>query len=352
VDEPGLPGDLVEVVAEGEPESGGEDGRLHQAPGLAGVVQHREDLLHPPEREDRDEHGAAALPGGVDRLDEPDDLGHPRAAGGPLGGAAGGLEHERVERPGGEFRRAEGALRGEEHVAGEEEAAVLVADFHAGGAGDVSGRVQGELELVVRAAEPPRLAEGLRVEARGAPLHLLVGEQRRLREALRGAFAQHDVDRIVQHPLEEEAAGLGHHHRRVRVRAQQHGQRADVVQVAVGDEDQVEAHARERAQVGHGEPAGELGVEAGVHHEVEVAELAIEAVGADAALAVQIDELHVGALKEADGAGGRKALCGRSAAAGFSSRGFPASSPGCARRCAGRRRPPRGSSRGRARWSR
>ena len=80
-----------------------------------------------------------------------------------------------------------------------------------------------------------------------------------------------------------------HDDRRVRVLPHRDRQAADVVQVAVGDDDQVEVLPPQGRVVGGGPPADLLRVKARVDQDVEVAQLDEQRIGADAAIAVQID---------------------------------------------------------------
>jgi hypothetical protein len=103
------------------------------------------------------------------------------------------------------------------------------------------------------------------------------------------ALAHHHVGRVVEHALDQHPARGRHDHRRVRVLAHRHGQAPDVVEVAVGDDDQVEGLAPERREVGGGRAAHLLRVQAAVDQHVELADLDEQRIGADAAVAVQVD---------------------------------------------------------------
>jgi hypothetical protein len=91
------------------------------------------------EGEDGDEDGAAAGDGAVDGVEETADLFLAGDAGHGLAGAVGGLGDDGVDVAGGETRTGDGALALELHVAGEEDAAALVLELDAGGAGDMAG---------------------------------------------------------------------------------------------------------------------------------------------------------------------------------------------------------------------
>ena len=65
-----------------------------------------------------------------------------------------------------------------------------------------------------------------------------------------------------------------------------------MVEVAVGDQDQVEFHPFDRPEIGCRQAADLLRVQAAVDDQVEIAQLDIELIGADAAIGVEINELH------------------------------------------------------------
>ena len=62
----------------------------------------------------------------------------------------------------------------------------------------------------------------------------------------------------------------------------------------MGDDDQVDLEAVERGEVGRGGGPGELGVQAAVDDDADVAELHEVAAGADAAVPVEIEKFHFG----------------------------------------------------------
>ena len=197
-------------------------------------------------------------------------------AGRLLGGAVGRLGDERVEARSGELGTVEDALGGEEDVAGEEDAAVLVDDLHAGGAGEVAGGVKGELDLVARPGELLGVVEAVGEEAGRHAVDLLVGEERVVGDAFLLAFPDHHVGGVVQHPLDEHVAGQRHDGRRVGLVAHEQRQRADVIEVAVRDQDEVQFHALQRPQVRGGDAAHLFRVQAAVDDHMEIPNLDIK----------------------------------------------------------------------------
>ena len=175
-------------------------------------MEDREQLLHATEGEHGDEHGAAALDGGVDGVDEAGDFVEAFLALGALGGAAGSLGDKGVEMAGGESGALEHALILEKHVAGDEDVAMLVTELDGAGSGDVAGGVQGNLDLIATAGELFGLSVGEAIHARRAAVNVLVGEVGRVLSLPLGELALHDVGRVVEHALDKHAAGKRHEH--------------------------------------------------------------------------------------------------------------------------------------------
>ena len=105
-------------------------------------------------------------------------------------------------------------------------------------------------------------------------------------------LAHHHVGRVVQHALNEHAARRGHDHGRVRVLAHHDGQTADVVQMAVRDDDQIEGEAAQLGKIRRGGPADFLRIQAAIDQNIEVAELDEQRIGTNAAVAVQVSKFH------------------------------------------------------------
>ena len=290
---PGLPCDLVEIVREVHAEAGGVDRALDEAAEFPGVVDDGQDLLHAAEGEDGDEEGAAALDGIVDALDEAGDLVDAFLAERALGGAAGRLHDDGVEVARGELCARQGALVLEEDVAGDEHLAVLVVDLDGGGAGDVAGRVEDDLDLVLGAADLLGVAEGQAVHALGAAVDVLVGEERVVGDVVLLLLAHHHVGGVVEHALDQHPAGRRHDDGRIRVLLHEGREAANMVQMAVRDDDQVEFLVPDQGKVRSRGAAGLFGVKTGVNHHADVAELDKIGVGADAAVTVQINKLHL-----------------------------------------------------------
>ena len=74
-----------------------------------------------------------------------------------------------------------------------------------------------------------------------------------------------------------------------------HGQRqaANVVEVTVRHQDEIEGLALEFGKVRSSATPGQLGVQSAIHEDPEIAQLKEQRVCADAAVAVQVDEIHL-----------------------------------------------------------
>ena len=134
------------------------------------------------------------------------------------------------------------------------------------------------------------VAEAL--EARGDVVHFVVAVKRVFLDAQFVALALHDVDRIVQDPLDEEVAQLGHQHVRLGKMAQRDRQRADVVVVAMRDGDGVHLLVLDSLNCGKPGAAFAFGVHAGVHQQAVAFDFDEPGAGADVGVRIQIDDPH------------------------------------------------------------
>ena len=149
----GLARDLVEVLGKRHAQAGRIDRAVDDLAEFPAVVDDRQDLLHAPEGEHRDQERAAPLDRVVDRCDETADLADALLAKRTLGGATGRFHDDGVEVTRREARAGKSALIFEKHVSGKEDRAVLVVDLDRGGAGDMAGRVKDDFDLVFLAAK-------------------------------------------------------------------------------------------------------------------------------------------------------------------------------------------------------
>ena len=190
---------------------------------------------------------------------------------------------------GGELRARQRAQIVEQHIAGEENVPVLVPDLHRGGARHMAGGMKDDLDVVVRAAEMFGVAKGQARQTLAAAIDLVVGKQRIVGDVFILLLPEHDVRRIVEHPLDQHPARRRHDDRRVGELPHDHGQAADVVEVAVRDDDQVQRLSPQRLEVRRRHAAHPFGMQPAVDQEIEVADLDEQRIGTDAAVAVQVD---------------------------------------------------------------
>ena len=189
----GLAGDLVKILRQIHAQAGGENGAVDQFAELAGIVHDREHFLHAPEREDRDEVGPAALDRVVDAGDQASELRGATLVDRPLGRAAGRLHDDRVEVPGRELCARQRSLILEEHVAGDEDGAMLVVKLDRRGADHVAGRMKDDLDLFLARLEPLGLTKRDRSKPFRQPVDLLVGEERVVRDVFLFLLPEHDA---------------------------------------------------------------------------------------------------------------------------------------------------------------
>ena len=105
------------------------------------------------------------------------------------------------------------------------------------------------------------------------------------------ALACHHGDGVPEQPLGEDGVGRRGEDARAGMGAQEHGHRAEVVEVAVREDDVVDG-CLDPVEAGQGGLAVELGVQAGVDHHPVVAELDEHAVGPDFPSAVEVGDAH------------------------------------------------------------
>jgi len=68
---------------------------------------------------------------------------------------------------------------------------------------------------------------------------------------------------------------------------------ADMIQMAMGDDDQIEVLSSDLTEIRSGVTTDHLGVQSAVYKDANIAKLDEQRVSADAARAVQIDEIHL-----------------------------------------------------------
>ena len=112
------------------------------------------------------------------------------------------------------------------------------------------------------------MVEGQADDARRATIDLVVGEERVVGDIGLLFLSHHHVGGVVQHALDEHAAGLRHQNRRVGMQAHRDRQTADVVEMAMRDYNQVEIDVFQEAKVRRGQPSGQLGIQPAVDKDV------------------------------------------------------------------------------------
>ena len=221
-----------------------------------------------------------------------------REAGRQLAVAARGFHEEHVRLHVLEPGAPQNGLVMETNVAGVEEGFLAAAHHDAGGAERVAGVIEfqrgrdesgaglverGPLDLAV-VFEP--------LDARGQLVHLVVAVERVLLDAQFVALPLHDVDRVVEHALDQEVAQLGHQDMGLGKVAQGHGQRPDMIVMAMGDGDGVHLFLLDQIITRQGGPAFEPGMRAGIHQQPMPLHLDEPGGGADVGVRVEVEDLH------------------------------------------------------------
>ena len=83
----------------------------------------------------------------------------------------------------------------------------------------------------------------------------------------------HHIGGIVQHLVDQHAARLGEQHRGFRMLAHHDGQTADVVQMAMRDNDEIELDIAQQLEVRQSPETGRLGVKTAVDQNIQIADL-------------------------------------------------------------------------------
>ena len=120
-----------------------------------------------------------------------------------------------------------------------------------------------------------------------------MGEERIFLDAQLVALALHDVDRVVQHALDQEVTQLAHEHMRLWEMPQRHRQRADMIMVAMRNGDGVQflvldQMVKER-QAGAALP---FGMDARIHQQPVSLHLHKPGGGADVGVRIEISDSH------------------------------------------------------------
>ena len=164
----------------------------------------------------------------------------------------------------GEGGTAADGLIEEIDVAGVENAPAFRVDQDAGRSQNVAGVEQFEAHVRLLGAreafavQAPGLAQGAILPLVRTVIGLPMGKKRLRRRrvgaavlsALLAVGLAHDVDRVVQQHFSEAPGRRAHQDAGLRLAAHQHGQRADMIQVRMADQDGVEGPIRDQAQVG------------------------------------------------------------------------------------------------------
>ena len=269
----GLAGDLVEIIREIHAESGRVDGAIDDLPEFSGVVNDRENFLHSNQGENGNQKRSAPLDRIVDGSDEARDFMDALFADRPLSHAASRFRNEGIEMPGGEFCAGDRALIFEEHVASEKYSSMLVPDLNSGCARDMAGVMKNNFDFVPRTAKAFGVAELQSRHSANATVDLVVGEKGIVRDVFIFALPHHHVGGIVQHAFNKHAAPNRHDHRRIWMLPHHHGQTANVVQVAVRDDDQIQRRVAQRREVWRRRTANFLGMEPAIDENAQIANL-------------------------------------------------------------------------------
>ena len=106
------------------------------------------------------------------------------------------------------------------------------------------------------------------------------------------AFADHDIDRVVQERITDRRRWLRHKDARLRLLTHEHRKRADVVEMRVRKQDSADLPARQSAEQMQSHFAFLLGMHSAIEHHAPAAGRQIVTIRADLRPARQIDKLQ------------------------------------------------------------
>ena len=296
----------LEVVDLGEDPAEASDVHrlLAQLPGTHQQGQQGEDLLGATQGEGGDQDRALPGQNPVDPVGQSLQLVIAVEVRGQLTRTAGGFHDQHVGTYALEIGGPEQRLVVEAHVAGVEERLLSTPHQDPGRTQGVTGIEElqrGDMTTTRRRAVPSgelgpldlaSIAEAL--EHRGVIIDLLMGVQRVLADPQLVALAHHDVDRVVQHPLDDEVAQVGHQDPGMGKILERHGQRPDMIVMAMGQGDGVDLQILDRLVERERGESFAFGVGPGVHQELMAIHRQHPGTGSDVVVRVEIRDPHRG----------------------------------------------------------
>ena len=208
-------------------------------PEVAGFVDYFKEFLHAPEGESGDEATAPAFKDFANGVEEAVDFSGTGGFRATRFCAAGGLQYEGVDFSGGQMRAGEGALGFEEEVPAEDDAAVFVDEFNRRGADDVPRRMQDDFNLVLALGMNFAAFKALSVELAGKDGDIAVQEEGVLSDAVFLALTFHDVDGVAEHARGKEGVWQACNNRGVRILCRHEGHGAEVIEMAMRQNNEV-----------------------------------------------------------------------------------------------------------------
>lgn len=256
------------------------------------LVEECKDFLHSTECERGNKYGAAIGKCLADIEDEALDFG---SAGGVFRAGVSTTSSFRNEDINGLLGKAGGGddfLVGKEAVSRNKDALALIDQAYACSAGNVACLVEADFDgfsLSLHAASMAILhGDYLTFEA----VYFGMGVEGQLGHAEIVPLAAHNVDGVMEHALVELLRGEAHEQPCVWGRAHGDGDGAEVVEVAVGEKNEVDILVADAMKIGEASIACFLGIEACVYKDVKGADFEEGTVGADAACGVEVSIMH------------------------------------------------------------
>jgi hypothetical protein len=184
------------------------------------------------------------------------------------------------------LRALERALVFEKHIAGDKYLPLLVVNFDGRRACHMPGAVKDDVDLILPALECFWRLECQADEAAFTALDVLVREERIPGNILLIFLLLHHVRRVMEHLFDQDPAGARQENGRFRMLTHHHRQAANMIEMTMRDDDQIEANVFDQFQLRHRSDARCLRIQSAINEDVQIANLEEEGIGTDASLAV------------------------------------------------------------------
>ena len=164
----------------------------------------------------------------------------------------------------------------------------------ADGSGDVTRRVERERDFIVIVVKGFRHTERECRQSGIYAVKLAVSIKRILVDVFFVALPQHDADAVAKYSCGDDSACRRAEHACLRVFPQQNGQAAEVIQVAMREDDEVDGQIPHQIELRQSVPPQFFRMQSAIEKNAKVSDFCQEAIGTDIFGAIQVGNLHDG----------------------------------------------------------